>query len=101
MAPFCLAPGDSTTHTREKGCKLNPDSAENCAQVGTEHKERQGQLIAILGYLEEVEAKARCDAEGMLSLKGVSVKGFRLVRVPRVWDDPDRRNAEVAFPNGC
>jgi hypothetical protein len=60
----------------------------------TEHKERQGRLIAILGGLEEVGVEARCDAGGMLSLKGVSIAGFRMVRVPRVWDDPDRRNSE-------
>jgi len=60
----------------------------------TERKERQGRLIAVLGGLEEVEVEARCDAGGMLSLKGVSVAGFRFVRVPRVWDDPDRDNAE-------
>lgn len=30
----------------------------------------------------------------MFSLKGVSVAGFRFIRVPRVWADPDRRNAE-------
>ena len=60
----------------------------------TEFKERQGRLVAVLGAREEVEIQARCDAEGALSLKGLSVAGFRLVRVPRVWDDPDRRNAE-------
>jgi hypothetical protein len=60
----------------------------------TEYRERRGWLIAVLGSREEVEVEARCDAGGMLSLNGVSVAGFRLVRVPRVWDDPDRRNAE-------
>jgi hypothetical protein len=60
----------------------------------TEHKERQGRLVAVLGALEDVEVEARCDAGGVLSLKRLSIAGFRLVRVPRVWDDPDRRNAE-------
>jgi hypothetical protein len=60
----------------------------------TERKERQGRLIAVLGSLEEVELEARCDAGGILSLKGVSIAGFRLIRVPRMWDDPDRRSAE-------
>lgn len=47
-----------------------------------------------MGGREELEVEARCKTEGVLSLKGVSVSGFRLVRVPRVWDDPDRRKAE-------
>ncbi|MBM3791565.1 MAG: hypothetical protein FJW35_14625 [Acidobacteria bacterium] len=60
----------------------------------TEHRERQGRLVAVLGGLEEVHIEARCDKEGVPSLAGVSVAGFRFVRVPRVWDDPDRREAE-------
>jgi hypothetical protein len=60
----------------------------------TQHKERQGRLIAILGGLGEVEIETRCDTKGSLSLAGISVAGFRMVRVPRVWDDPDRRERE-------
>ena len=59
-----------------------------------EFRERQGRVIAVLGARQEMEIEARCDAEGQLSLKGLSVSGFLLVRVPRVWDDPDRRDAE-------
>jgi hypothetical protein len=62
--------------------------------VFTESKWRQGRLVAILGALEEVNIEARCDAAGLLSIKRMSISGFRMVRVPRVWDDPDRRNAE-------
>ena len=32
--------------------------------------------------------------DGVASLNGVRISGFRTVRVPRVWDDPDRREAE-------
>ncbi|MBI4473470.1 MAG: hypothetical protein HY646_12440 [Acidobacteria bacterium] len=60
----------------------------------TEFKERQGRVVAVTGGREEVEVEARSNAEGVLFLKGVSVSGFRIVRVPRVWDDPDRREAE-------
>ena len=60
----------------------------------TEFRERQGRLTAVLGGREEVDIEARCNAGGVLSLMGVSVAGFRLVRVPRLWDDPDRRKAE-------
>ena len=68
--------------------------SQNLDKLLTERKERQGRLVAVLGGLEEVDVEARCDAGGILSLKSVSVAGFRFVRVPRVWDDPDRRNAE-------
>jgi hypothetical protein len=60
----------------------------------TEHKERQGRLIAILGGLNEVEVHARGDAGDLLCIQRISVAGFRLVRVPRAWDNPDRRSAE-------
>jgi hypothetical protein len=60
----------------------------------TESKWRRGRLVAVLGALDEVNIEAKCDATGPLSLKGLSIAGFRLVRVPRVWDDPERRNAE-------
>jgi len=67
----------------------------------TERKERQGRLVSVRGSLGEVEVKARCDEGGVLSLAGVSVAGFRLVRVPRVWDDPDRREAEKGAAGAC
>ncbi|MEW6368769.1 MAG: hypothetical protein AB1714_29425 [Acidobacteriota bacterium] len=60
----------------------------------TETKERQGRLIAVLGGREEVQVEARCDVDGRLYLKAVSVGGFRFLRLPRVWDDPDRRTTE-------
>jgi hypothetical protein len=27
-------------------------------------------------------------------LTGLAISGFRMVQVPRVWDDPERRQAE-------
>jgi hypothetical protein len=60
----------------------------------SEHQERQGRLIAVLGGLGELEIHTRCDAAGVLSILRISIAGFRLVRVPRVWDDPDRCRAE-------
>jgi hypothetical protein len=67
---------------------------EKLDELLTEFKERQGRVVAVMGGRAEVETEVRCNAEGVLSLKGVSVSGFRLVPVPRVWDDPDRRKAE-------
>ncbi len=63
-------------------------------KVFGEAKWRQGRLVAILGALEEVQIESRCDPAGFLSITGISIAGFRLVRVPRVWDDPARRDAE-------
>jgi len=63
-------------------------------RVLTEFRERQGRIVAVLGARQEIEIETRCGAEGQLSLKGLSVDGFRIVRIPRVWDDADRRNAE-------
>ncbi len=60
----------------------------------TEYKERRGRIVAVTGGREEVEAEVRVNAQGVFSLKGLSVSGFRIVRVPRVWDDPERRQAE-------
>ena len=60
----------------------------------SEFKQRQQRVVAVTGACEEIEVETRCIAEGALTLKGVSVSGFRLVRVPRVWDDPERLEAE-------
>jgi hypothetical protein len=62
--------------------------------VFTESKWRQEQLVGVLGSLDEIDIASKCDSAGVLSFKGLSVAGFRMVRVPRVWDDPDRRDAE-------
>jgi hypothetical protein len=60
----------------------------------TESKWRQERLVGVLGAVEEINVDSRCDSVGRLSITGVSISGFRIVRVPRMWDDPDRRDAE-------
>jgi hypothetical protein len=60
----------------------------------TESKWRQERLVAVLGAVEEINVDSKCDSAGRLSITGVSIAGFRIVRVPRMWDDPDRRDAE-------
>ena len=67
---------------------------EKLDKVFTESKWRQGRLVAVLGAVEEINVESRCDSAGGLSITGVSIAGFRIVRVPRMWDDPDRRDAE-------
>jgi hypothetical protein len=63
-------------------------------KVFKESKRRQGRLVAILGALEEVRIESRCDSSGRLAIAGISIAGFRMVRIPRMWDDPDRRDTE-------
>jgi hypothetical protein len=60
----------------------------------SEVKESAGRVVAVTGGLNEVEVQTRCKPEGVLSLLGFSISSFRLVRIPRVWDDPQRREAE-------
>jgi hypothetical protein len=60
----------------------------------TENEEKRGRVVAILGGRGDVEVHAHCKPDGVVSLTAVAVSGFRLVRVPRVWDDPERREAE-------
>jgi len=63
----------------------------------TDIQERQGKIVAVTGGRENVKIKAQCTAQGELSLTGVSVSAFQVVRVPRAWDDPDRRDAEKSI----
>lgn len=67
---------------------------EKLDKLLTETKEHQGRVLAVMGSRQDVDVEAQCTLEGVLSLKGVSLSGFRMARVPRVWDDPKRREAE-------
>ena len=57
-------------------------------------EENKGRVVAVLGGRGDVELHAHCKPDGVVSLTAVAISGFRLVRVPRVWDDPDRRETE-------
>ena len=70
------------------------DVGKKLNELLAEFKQRKQRVVAVMGACEEIEVETRCSAEGALTLKGVSVSGSRLVRIPRVWDDPDRREAE-------
>jgi hypothetical protein len=60
----------------------------------SEIEERNGHIVAVLGAHGDLQVEVRCKPDGIVSLKGVAISGFRMVRVPRVWDDPGRREAE-------
>jgi hypothetical protein len=60
----------------------------------TDINQKQGRIVAVLGGHTDLDVQAQCKSGGILSLNGVSIEGFRIVHVPRVWDDPMRREAE-------
>lgn len=60
----------------------------------TEVKERDGRILAVRGGHDDLELHARCNPDGVISLSAVAISAFRIVRVPRVWDGPERRAAE-------
>jgi hypothetical protein len=59
-----------------------------------EVEEKEGRIVAVLGAHEDVDVQAHCQPDGVISLKGLAISGFRIVHLPRVWDDPERRKAE-------
>jgi hypothetical protein len=61
----------------------------------THLEEKSGRVVAILGGHGDLEIQATCTPEGLGFLSGISIAGFRMVRVPRVWDTPERRAAEA------
>jgi len=63
-------------------------------RVFRENIRRQGDPGAVQGGLEELNIESRCDSSGRLSMAGVSVAGFRIIRIPRVWDNPGRQEKE-------
>jgi len=56
--------------------------------------EKGGRVVAVLGGHGDLEVQTYCSPDG-LALSAVAISGFRMVRVPRVWDSPERRAAEV------
>ncbi|MBI1876175.1 MAG: hypothetical protein HYS05_20100 [Acidobacteria bacterium] len=60
----------------------------------TEIEEKRGRIVAVLGGHGDVEVHAHGKPDGVVSLKAVAISGFRMVRVPRVWDNLERRETE-------
>lgn len=57
---------------------------------------RKGRIAAVHGGHDDLELHARCNPDGVVSLNAVAISGFRVVRVPRAWDSPERRAAEAS-----
>lgn len=60
----------------------------------TDVEQKKGRIVAVLGGHGDVEVQAHCKPDGIVSLKALAISGFQTVRVPRAWDDPERRVAE-------
>lgn len=67
---------------------------EKVHRAFAEVEEKEGRIVAVLGAHEDVDVQARCQPDGVVSLKGLAISGFRIVHLPRVWDDPERHKAE-------
>jgi hypothetical protein len=60
----------------------------------TDVEERGGRVVGVLGGHGYLEVQAHGNPDGLMSLSAVAISGFRIVRVPRVWDSPERRAVE-------
>ena len=69
-------------------------TVETLGNLLSEFKERDGRIVAVTGGCEDVAIETRGSRDGVLFLTGVSLSGFRIARILRVWDDPVRREAE-------
>jgi hypothetical protein len=62
--------------------------------VFSDIEEKNGRIVAVLGGHGDLDVRAHVGADGLVSLTAVAISGFQLVRVPRIWDSPERREAE-------
>lgn len=69
---------------------------ENVHAAFDEIEERNGRIAAVLGASGALEVQVHSKPDGILSLNSVAISGFRIVHLPRVWDDPERRGAEMS-----
>jgi hypothetical protein len=79
--------------SRKASCSPAPVARFDAAFTDVE--ERDGRIVAVRGGHGDLELQARCNPDGMVSLSAVAIAGFRIVRVPRVWDSPERRATEA------
>jgi hypothetical protein len=68
---------------------------ENADAAFTHVEEKGGRVVAVLGGHGDLEVQTRCTPDGLITLSAVAISAFRMVRVPRVWDSPERRAAEA------
>lgn len=56
--------------------------------------EKGGRIVSVLGGHGDLEMRAHSRPDGLISLSAIAIAGFRLVRLPRVWDSSERRASE-------
>jgi hypothetical protein len=61
----------------------------------TDVEDRAGRIVAVRGGHNDLELHARWTSDGVVSLSALTLSGFRVVRVPRAWDSPERLTAEA------
>lgn len=70
------------------------ESVTDALDSFNDFRERKGRIVAVLGGHGDVAIEGGCKLDGAVSLKALSVAAFKMVRVPRVWDDPARQEKE-------
>ena len=68
-------------------------SFEKIDEALSEVEEKNGRIMAILGAHGDVEVEGRWQPDGVVFLKALAISGLRMSRLPRVWDNPERREA--------
>ena len=67
---------------------------ETADAVFTDTEQKKGRIAAVLGGHGDLEVQAHRKPDGVVFLKSLAISGFLTIRVPRVWDDSERRVAE-------
>lgn len=55
-----------------------------------------GPAAQLPAWRGELEIDARCSADGTFLFHGMSLPAFEMIVIPRVWDDPKRRDREAS-----
>lgn len=72
------------------GCRYRGEGRRGLHRV----EETNGRVVAVLGWHGDLEVRTHCRPDGVVSLTAMTMAGFRMVCVPRVWDSPGRRGVE-------
>ena len=76
-------------------CRMKVDP--NGEHLMSEH---EGHIFAVLGWRGQPTIRARSSADGVMHLDSLQLEAWQSVVLPRVWDDPDRRDTEPGIRLG-
>lgn len=68
---------------------------KNADAASIQVEEKGGPVVAVLAGHGDLEMQANCSPDALVFLSALSISGFRMIRVPRVWDSLERRTAEA------